>query len=253
MLMMEKKAAPKKNKASEKKRGAESFAPLGDVLSALDALELSLGYEARPADEFKQAEPLDGLILILLSQNTNDRNRDIAFANLKRHYPKWEQVAALEAEEIASLIRVAGLGNTKSERMKLILEHIRTEFGVYSIDAMLDWDPKRAREFLGALPGVGPKTVACVLVFDLGMPAFPVDTHVDRLSHKLGWVPGRMSPEKTQSYLEGILPPDRFRGAHLNLIEHGRRICHARKPACADCCIRALCHWTREQAEAQQS
>lgn len=97
-------------------------------------------------------------------------------------------MAALEAEEIESLIRIAGLGKTKSERMKQILDLIHAEFGAYSIDAMLQWEPQRARDFLGALPGIGPKTVACVLVFDLGMPAFPVDTHVDRLSHKLGWV-----------------------------------------------------------------
>ena len=250
--MKEKKISPEKNKATEKKElTANEYAPLADILSALDALEISLGYEARPADEFKQAEPLDGLMLILLSQNTNDRNRDIAFANLKRLYPRWEQIAALEAEEIESLIRIAGLGKTKSERMKQILDLIHAEFGAYSIDAMLQWEPQRARDFLGALPGIGPKTVACVLVFDLGMPAFPVDTHVDRLSHKLGWVPKKMSPEKTQVYLEGILPPDRFRGAHLNLIEHGRQVCHARKPACGDCCIRSLCLWLKEQEELQ--
>lgn len=249
---MKEKVSPKKNKVTEKKElTAKEYAPIADILSALDALEKSLGYEARPADEFKQAEPLDGLMLILLSQNTNDRNRDIAFANLKRLYPRWEQVAALEAEEIESLIRIAGLGKIKSERMKQILDLIHAEFGAYSIDAMLQWEPQRARDFLGALPGIGPKTVACVLVFDLGMPAFPVDTHVDRLSHKLGWVPKKMSPEKTQVYLEGILPPDRFRGAHLNLIEHGRQVCHARKPACGDCCIRSFCLWLKEQEELQ--
>lgn len=252
--MREKKISQEKNKTAKKKELlVEYFAPLSDILSALDALEISLGYEVRPAEEFKQAEPLDGLMLILLSQNTNDRNRDIAFANLKQRYPKWEQVADLEAEEIASLIRIAGLGKTKSERMKLILNLIHAEFGAYSIDAMLQWEPQRARDFLGALPGIGPKTVACVLVFDLGMPAFPVDTHVDRLSHKLGWIPKRMSPEKTQVYLEGVLPPERFRGAHLNLIEHGRQVCHARKPACVDCCIRSLCLWLKEQEGEPQS
>ena len=224
----------------------QTFAPIADVIRSLDLLETSLGYEKRPAEEFKQVEPMDGLMLILLSQNTNDRNRDIAFAKLKEHYPRWEQVAKLAAEDIEPLIRLAGLGKTKSQRMIEILSIIRERLGEYSIDALVDWQPEAVREFLGSLPGIGPKTVACVMVFDLDMEAFPVDTHVHRISHKLGWVPRKLNAVKAQEYLEGVLPPERFRGAHLNVIEHGRQVCHARKPECARCCVRELCKWIIE-------
>lgn len=224
----------------------QSFAPIEDIICALDLLEGSLGYEKRPAEEFKQVEPMDGLMLILLSQNTNDRNRDIAFAKLKKLYPRWEEVAKRSAEEIEPIIRLAGLGKTKSQRMIEILSIIQERLGGYSIDPLLEWNPEEVREFLGSLPGIGPKTVACVMVFDLDMPAFPVDTHVHRISHKLGWVPRKYGAIKAQEYLEGVLPPDRFRGAHLNVIEHGRQVCHARKPKCESCCVRALCKWIVE-------
>ncbi|MCE5200944.1 MAG: endonuclease III [Synergistaceae bacterium] len=215
------------------------------IKDILDALERTWGNEKAPSPELRHEEPLDGLMLTLLSQNTNDKNRDKAFERLKAEYPTWEKVAAATVENIADVIRTAGLGDTKAKHMKLILEILNEKFGSYSIKKLAGWDAVEAREFLVSLPGVGLKTAACVLVFDLDMPAFPVDTHVARISRRLGWVPEKMPPDKIQEYLEGVLPPSRFRGAHLNIIRHGREICHARKPVCRECSISKWCNFLK--------
>ena len=129
--------------------------------------------------------------------------------------------------------------------MKQILAILRDKFGSYSICELKNWDAAKAREFLVSLPGVGVKTAACVLVFDLGVPAFPVDTHVARISRRLGWAPEKMAPDKIQEYLESTLPRERFRGAHLNMIEHGRGICSARKPDCDKCYAKNWCQFSK--------
>ena len=211
----------------------------------LDAFERHWGNEGRPSPELKHDDPLDGLMLTLLSQNTNDRNRDKAFEKLKAEYPRWEMAAEAPAERIVDLIRVAGLGDTKAARMKQILAILSDKFGSYSICELKNWDAAKAREFLVSLPGVGVKTAACVLVFDLGVPAFPVDTHVARISRRLGWAPEKMAPDKIQEYLESTLPRERFRGAHLNMIEHGRGICSARKPDCDKCYAKNWCQFSK--------
>jgi endonuclease-3 len=210
-------------------------------LSVLKILEEIYGFGKLPPDEFATGEPLDGLLLTLLSQNTNDRNRDIAYGALRAKHPSWEDVAALPASAIAGLIRPAGLGGTKAARMKVILEKIFSDFGAYSLSDMLNWGPREAREYLSALPGIGPKTVACVLAFDLDMPAFPVDTHVARISRRMGWADEKASPEKIQDFLEATVPPEFCRGGHLDMIEHGRKICRARKPGCGACAVQTAC------------
>ena len=211
----------------------------------LDAFEKHWGNEGNFSPELRHEDPLDGLILTLLSQNTNDKNRDKAFEKLKSEYPAWEKAAEAPIERIVDLIRIAGLGDTKAARMKQILAILKDKFGSYSINELKGWDPHMAREFLVSLPGVGVKTAACVLVFDLEMPAFPVDTHVARISRRLGWVPEKMAPDKIQEYLEGTLPPKRFRGAHLNIIQHGRGICPARKPDCIKCYAKKWCQFSK--------
>ena len=211
----------------------------------LDAFERHWGNEGRPSPELKHDDPLDGLMLTLLSQNTNARNRDKAFEKLKAEYPRWDMAAEAPVENIVDLIRVAGLGETKAARMKQILEILKDKFGSYSIDELKNWDMAEAREFLVSLPGVGVKTAACVLVFDLEVPAFPVDTHIARLSRRLGWAPEKMTPDKIQEYLESTLPGERFRGAHLNMIEHGRGICSARKPECGKCYAKKWCQFAK--------
>lgn len=212
-----------------------------NAVKILDALEERWGCEARKTPHLKHEEPLDGLILTVLSQNTNDRNRDKAFAKLKEAYPAWEDAARAEREEIEDVIRVAGLGKTKSEKIKAILSELKERFGEYSIKSIADWDASDVRKFLTGLPGVGPKTAACVEVFDLEIPAFPVDTHIARISRRIGWAAEKATPVKIQEYLEAALPKDRFRGAHLNMIEHGRGICSARSPKCTECPIKKWC------------
>lgn len=209
----------------------------------LDTFESLWGCEGREFPQYEHDEPLDGLMLTVLSQNTNDRNRDRAFDRLKAEYPSWDSVAGAETEKITDLIRVAGLGDTKAARMKQILQIVYAKFGCYSIKGLSSWKPDEAREFLVSLPGVGVKTAAVVLMFDLAMPAFPVDTHVARISRRLGWVPEKMSADKIQLYLEATLPKDRFHGAHLNFLEHGRHICGARKPNCGECPARMWCEF----------
>jgi len=212
----------------------------------LDALEGAWGNEKSPPSDLRHEEPLDGLILTILSQNTNDKNRDKAFNALKAKYPTWDDVAAASSEDVAETIRVAGLGCTKADRILKVLRIVKGKFGEHSIKGLAELNGAEAKEFLVSLPGVGLKTAACVLVFDLGMPAFPVDTHVARVSRRLGWVPEKMTPDKIQEYLEGVLPAPRFRGAHLNIIQHGRQICRARNPLCADCVIAKWCNFTKD-------
>lgn len=242
-------ATPKKRAANKKTQAAHGS--LEHILLVLEGLDALYGYDASPADIYATGEPLDGLMLTLLSQNTNDRNRDIAYDALRAKYPDWEQVAAISAAEIASLIRPAGLGDTKSTRMRAILEIIKRDFGAHSLREMANWQPDEVRTYLSNLPGIGPKTVACVMIFDLDMPAFPVDTHVARVSRRVGWVREKETPEKIQVFLESIVPQERCRGGHLNMIEHGRRQCHARKPDCATCGISALCKYHTESAPAR--
>lgn len=201
----------------------------------LDAFESVWGFEKRPFVDERLKEPLDDLMLTVLSQNTNDKNRDKAYDRLRAKYPAWEAVLQAPLEDIIEQIRIAGLGETKASNMKRILAIIKEKFGRCSIKELAKWEPKDVREFLVSLPGVGVKTAGVVMVFDLGMPAFPVDTHVARISRRLGWAPEKMPPDKIQLYLESTLPPSRFGGAHLNIITHGRNVCGARRPKCEEC------------------
>ena len=211
-----------------------------ELASVLDALEGAYGNEANPPEEWRHSEPLDGLILTVLSQNTNDRNREVAYAALRRALPTWEEAAAHPAR-MEGLIRPAGLAPTKSARIVEILRRIRADFGAYSLEALRDRDSREVRAYLSALPGVGPKTVACVLMFDLDMPAFPVDTHIARIARRLGWAGTTESPGAIQERLESVVPPRRDLGGHVNMIFHGRAICHARKPECPRCVLMSLC------------
>lgn len=229
------------------RRGRECVALVGEVgslehiVEVLDILNERYGYDDVPPDGFSTGEPLDGLVLTVLSQNTNDRNRDRAYAVLRERYPEWSVVASIAEDELADAIRPAGLGDTKAARIKLILSRIREDFGAYTLVSMKDWEPGAVSDYLLALPGVGPKTVGCVMAFDLGMPAFPVDTHVARISRRLGWAGEKESPEKIQLFLESTVPPGRCRGGHLNMIAHGREICRARAPSCGLCPLSSIC------------
>ncbi len=211
------------------------------ILSVLDLLEGLWHNEASPPP-LGHGEPLDGLVLTVLSQNTNDRNRDVAFERLKARFPTWESVVRGGVELLEDAVRPAGLAPTKARRILEILDIVRGDFGAYSIAELAGRGRDEARRYLTALPGVGEKTAACVLMFDMGLPAFPVDTHVSRVCRRVGFVPEKASPDDICVVLEREVPPSRYLGGHVNIIEHGRAVCAARKPLCGACPLTALCN-----------
>ena len=185
---------------------------------------------------------IDELVSTILSQNTNDVNRDRAFESLRASLPTWEAVRDAPATTVMDAIRVAGLANQKGPRIQQVLREITAERGSLDLSFLADWPVEEARAWLTKFNGVGPKTAAIVLCFSLGKPAFPVDTHVYRVSGRIGLRPEKMSVEQAHPHLEAIFPPESYYAAHLNIIRLGREICHARKPDCPSCPIRALCN-----------
>ncbi len=187
--------------------------------------------------------PLDELVSTILSQNTNDINRDRAFKALRAKYPTWESVRDARKEGVIAAIRTAGLANQKGPRIQQVLRAITKERGSLDLSFLKDLPLEEARTWLTKFNGVGPKTAAIVLCFSLGRPAFPVDTHIYRVTGRIGLRPEKMTVEQAHPYLESILPPETYYAAHLNLIRLGREVCHARKPDCPHCPIRKLCNY----------
>jgi endonuclease-3 len=186
-------------------------------------------------------DPVATLVLTILSQNTNDVNRDRAFERLRARFPTREAVRDAPLPDLIEAIRPAGLAPTKGPRIQEALRRITAERGELSLDFLADLPLEEARKWLLGLSGVGPKTAAIVLLFALGRPAFPVDTHVHRVARRLGLIPQRTSREKAHQLLEAILPPEIYYPFHLNLIAHGRAVCHARAPRCDSCILRDEC------------
>ena len=189
--------------------------------------------------------PLDELVCTILSQNTNDLNRDRAFASLRRRFPTWEQVRDADPAAVTAAIRPAGLANQKGPRIRQVLQGISAERGSLDLQFLKDLPLEEARLWLMKFKGVGPKTAAIVLLFSLGRPAFPVDTHIYRVTGRIGLRPEKMSVEQAHVYLEKLLPPEAYYAAHLNILRLGRELCAARKPACQRCPLRELCKFAR--------
>jgi endonuclease-3 len=189
--------------------------------------------------------PLDTLISAILSQNTNDVNSDRAYQRLRQRFPTWEQVRDAPVAEVIDAIRIAGLANQKGPRIQNILRRITRERGELSLRFLAEVPLDEARAWLIDLDGVGPKTAAIVLLFSLGRPAFPVDTHVHRLSRRLGLINDRTSAEKAQQVLEDSVPQHWYFPFHMNLIRHGRQVCHARRPECDVCSLSDLCDYVQ--------
>jgi endonuclease III len=181
------------------------------------------------------------LVLTILSQHTSDTNSGRAFANLITVFPDWDTVGAASVAEIAEATRAAGLSASKAPRIKAALEQIKLERGNYDLRFLSDLPLEDARAWLVALKGVGPKTAACVLMFALGRPALPVDTHVYRVSKRLGLLPPKATAEAAHRILESAVPGDAIYDFHVGLIKHGRHVCFARNPACARCVFRDIC------------
>jgi endonuclease III len=186
-------------------------------------------------------DPLDELILTILSQNTSDVNSGRAYRALRQRFPTWEAVLEAPTAAVYEVIRPAGLGNIKAPRIQQTLRSIRERAGALSLDHLDAMPLEGAREWLLSLGGIGPKTAACVLMFALGLPALPVDTHVHRVSLRLGLIGARVGAERAHALLEAALPPEAVYSFHLNLIQHGRLICHARRPACERCPLSRIC------------
>ncbi len=185
--------------------------------------------------------PVAELVSTILSQNTNDLNRDRAFAALRAAFPTWEAVRDAPAPAVIQAIRPAGLANQKGPRIQAVLRAITEERGRLDLRFLRRLPPSQAADWLMRFKGVGRKTASIVLLFSLGLPAFPVDTHIHRLSGRLGLRPPRASLDQTHELLARTFPPETYYAAHLNLIRHGRQVCHARRPDCPACVLRRLC------------
>ena len=189
----------------------------------------------------KDHDPMDTLVSAILSQNTSDTNRDRAMGRLVERFTDWEAVRDARQSDVLDAIRPAGLGPTKAPRIQEALRRIGAERGELKLDFLSDLPLDEARRWLIDLPGVGPKSAAIVLLFALNMPAFPVDTHIHRLAGRLGLLPARTGREKAHEVLEAIVPREIYYAFHINLIAHGRGVCHARKPEHVSCLLRSDC------------
>jgi len=186
-------------------------------------------------------DPIDVLIGTILSQNTSDANSGRAFASLKASFHSWEAVASAPAEHIARAIKCGGLSQIKAARIKQVLGQIETEQGRISLDFLKLKTMAQAENSLMRLPGVGHKTARCVLLFSLGKPSLPIDTHIFRVAKRLGLIGSKVSIEKAHSLLQEQVPPHKVYQFHVRMIEHGRRVCHARHPRCNRCILKSYC------------
>jgi len=232
-----------------KKQNIESGLNVTPTLIDPALLDRALMIHQKLIDHFGYPEwrtpllPLDELVSTILSQNTNDANRDRAFNALKARFPTWEEVRDTDPAGVVEAIRPAGLANQKGPRIQNVLRQITDQRGELSLDFLYDLSAEEGRQWLLQFKGVGPKTAAIVLQFSLGKPAFPVDTHIHRVSGRIGLRPQNMNAEQAHEYLSALFPPDSYYAAHLNLIRLGREICQARRPLCENCPLTTMCDY----------
>lgn len=203
-------------------------------------LEIAKRFERHygPLKWESHGDPLDVLILTILSQNTNDQNRDRAYESLKQRFPTYEGIVRAPTEKIAEAIKVGGLHRQKAKRIQEVLRRIKRERGDYDLSHLKDLSTEEAVQELLKFDGVGKKTAGVVLTFSLNKPYFPVDTHIDRITHRLGLVKQGQDPHDVMNEFV----PDKLKYQfHLHLIWHGRQTCKARKPLCEQCVIADLC------------
>jgi len=208
-----------------------------DVERILELLSLQYGARRWHPD----GSPVSVLVQTILSQNTSAQNSGRAFLSLLASFPRWEDVAAAGTDEIAASIGGGGLGEVKARRISQALREVLRRRGSLGLNFLKELPLDEARDWLRELPGVGVKTASCVLLFSLGRPALPVDTHIFRVAKKLGLVNSRASAEEAHGLLERLVPEDRVYEFHVLLIEHGRRVCRARRPRCCECVLRQYC------------
>jgi endonuclease-3 len=188
--------------------------------------------------------PLDILIETILSQNTNDQNRNRAFRRLKTRFPHWEDILKTKTKSIVSAIRPGGLALQKARRIREILCWIKEREGKLSLSFLKKVDSEEIKKMIGALKGIGPKTLHCLLLFGLGREAFPVDTHILRIGKRLGFIPQQMGAEKAHEWMVPFIPKGKSLSLHLNLIRFGRGVCRAKNPLCQGCFLVKEClYW----------
>ena len=193
----------------------------------------------------RRGDPLDVLIQTILSQNTNDRNRDLAYDRLKARFPFWKDILRAKTGEIARAIRPGGLANQKAKRIRDLLQWIKDRDGGFGLLSLRKMGSEEIQETFGTLKGIGPKTLACLLLFGLGREAFPVDTHILRIGKRLGFIPERLDAEKAHPWMVPLVPKGKSLSLHLNLIQFGRSICRAKNPKCEFCFLRGECLYVR--------
>ena len=197
----------------------------------------------------RDGDPVSVLIATVLSQNTSDTNSKRAFRSLIDNFSDWEAVASAGVDEVAQAIRSGGLAEIKAGRIKLALQEISEKRGCLDLDFLNELPLSEAKAWLRELPGVGPKTAGCVLLFSLGKPALPVDTHVFRVAKRLGLIDPRVSADKAHDLLENMVPPEDIYQFHLHMIEHGRRVCRAQRPRCSLCILQEICPTFKEDSK----
>jgi len=211
------------------------------LVKRIERIALALESEYGPKVWRRKDDPLSQLIKTILSQNTTDTNSLRAFDNLRSRFPTWAQANEAPVKEVADTIRGGGLARIKAERIKKILAQVCETHPGCDLSFLSGWPTDRIKEFLGQFIGVGEKTIACVLLFALGRAVMPVDTHILRVSKRLGLIPERTDAPKAHQLLQAAVPADLVYPFHLNLIQHGRRTCKARGPACQRCVLRRKC------------
>lgn len=204
------------------------------VMAALEPLY------GRPVPQ-PHGDAISELVLTILSQNTADTNSGRAFTQLLRRYPDWDALADAPIDELVETIRFGGLAQQKAPRIQSVLRTIRDRAAGWDLSFLAQLEPAEAKSWLRGLPGVGPKTAACVLLFAMGIPAMPVDTHVERVSKRLGLIPQRLGADQAHDALEAIVEPADYYRFHMLLIKHGRRLCAARRPLCERCPLSPVC------------
>lgn len=207
----------------------------------LRAIHRRLSARFGPLEPPRSTDPLEELVLTVLSQHTSDANAERAFGSLRAVYPSWDDVVRVRPDVLADVIRSGGLANTKAPRIQAILREVRAREGRFDLSGLRGLDDHDAREYLSSLPGVGPKTAAVVMAFALGRDTIPVDTHVHRVSGRLGLIPPRTSAEKAHRVLDQVMPDDLKTPMHVGLIRLGREICKAGRPRCEGCPLKDLC------------
>jgi len=188
--------------------------------------------------------PVDELVFTVLSQNTADVNTERSFAALRARFPDWVSARDAEVDDIEAAIALGGLAHTKAPRLKKILEALSTGAGAPDLGALDGMSDADAQAYLTGLPGVGPKTAACVLLFSLGRPVMPVDTHVHRVARRLGIIAAKVTAEQAHPLLTEMAGSDdaaQIYAVHVDFVRHGRRLCHARRPACGECPLAGMC------------